>query len=211
MNQRVRAWLLAFGVLGLAAAAASLYVHFRMVTDPSYSSFCSISQTLNCGAAYRSRFGSVLGVPVALGGVIWFALALLVMLGVDSESTREDAAAPGYLFVLAAPALGVVLYFAYVSAVILKVVCILCEITSLAVVGIFLIAGAATGAPLSGLPRRALRDVRRLAARPVALVVLILFVAGAASAVAYFPKAVGGGQGAPPAGVSVSQRGDFER
>jgi protein-disulfide isomerase/uncharacterized membrane protein len=210
MNQRVRAWLLACGWLGLAASAASLYVHYRMGQDPSYTSFCSISQTINCGAAYLSSFGSVLGVPIALGGVIWFTLALLVTSGLDSASAREGTAAPAYLFVLAAPALGVVLFYAYVSVVMLKVVCILCEITSVAVAGIFLISGAAAGTPLSALPRRALGDLRRLVARPMAVTVLMLFIAGAASAVAFFPKTPGEAEAAPPVALSNQQATSFE-
>ncbi len=124
------------------------------------------------------------------------------------HTIQEGSRTPGDLFVPAAPAVGVVLFFAYVSVVVLRVVCILWEITSLAVVGVFLISGAATSTPLSALPRRALGDLRRLIARPVALTVVMLFVAGAASAVAFFPMPAG--EAAPPV-LSMSQTLDFEQ
>ena len=57
---------------------ASTYVHVRMLADPGYASFCDINADMSCTQVYESRYGSVFGVPVALGGVIWFAGVLLL-------------------------------------------------------------------------------------------------------------------------------------
>src|SRR6058998_3646306 len=99
MKQKARAWLLVFVVLGLGASVASLYVHDRMLRNPAYSSFCNFKQIFNCEIAYHSPFGAFHGVPVALLGVIWFTLALMLLLA-DAKRGAEGSAAVAYLFVL---------------------------------------------------------------------------------------------------------------
>jgi uncharacterized membrane protein/protein-disulfide isomerase len=190
MKQQTRIWLFIFVLLGLGASLTSFYVQYRMLGDPTYSSFCNFSQALNCETAYRSRFGTFQGVPVALGGVIWFTLALLLTIAVHPKGGAAESGAAAYLFLMSIPAVSVVLFLAYASILILNAVCILCVVTYLAVLGVFLISGATADAPLAGLPQQAVRDARALAARPFALGVAIVFLAGAASAVAFFPRAV---------------------
>ena len=99
MTSRTRTLLVAFALLGLGAASASAYVHYRLVTDPSYSSACDISATVSCTQAYLSRYGSFWGVPVALGGILYFALVLLLSAlgGRRNDAERENIA--GYIFV----------------------------------------------------------------------------------------------------------------
>jgi uncharacterized membrane protein/protein-disulfide isomerase len=191
MKQHTRVWLFVFVLLGLGASLTSLYDHYRLVRDPAYSSFCDFNQTFNCEVVYQSRFGTFHGVPVALGGVIWFTLALLLTLAIDTKSGAAESGAAAYLLLISIPAVSVVLFLAYASMFVLKAVSIFCVLTALAVLGVFLISGASTNAPLTGLPRQAARDVRALAARPFALGMAILILAGVASAVAFFPRAVG--------------------
>src|SRR5512134_1639432 len=110
MTGRSRGLILAFALLGLGAASYSSYVHFQLLTVPGYASVCDIGSTLNCSQAYLSRYGSFQGVPVALGGVFFFA-AVLVLAGVGgrrASSARENA--PGYIFVLSTVGLAFVLY-----------------------------------------------------------------------------------------------------
>jgi protein-disulfide isomerase len=66
---------------------------------------------------------------------------------------------------------------------------------------------------MSSLPRRVLRDVRVLVTTPVALFVALVFVAGAASAVEFFPTDAAGQQAAqaPQPALSQDQRSEFER
>jgi protein-disulfide isomerase len=84
-----------------------------------------------------------------------------------------------------------------------------------AVIGIFLISGARTSFPMTSLPRRAARDLQALAASPVALLVAVLFVATAASALAFFPReehAASAGEAAAAAPQATQdQRSEFER
>ena len=86
MTARSRILLLAFSALGVAASASSTFVHYRLLTDPTYASFCDISASVNCTQAYTSQYGSFLGVPVAPVGLLYF-LFVLLMAGVAGRTT----------------------------------------------------------------------------------------------------------------------------
>lgn len=177
-----------FALLGLAASLTSLLVHYRLLSNPSYTSFCDVNATVSCTQAYLSRYGSFMGVPVALFGAIFFGF-VLVCGGVElfGPAVLKDSF-PAYLFLLSTIGLAIVLYLGYAAFFVLKAVCLLCLLTYAAVIGLFIVSGIATSLPMTTLPRRFLSDLRALVARPVALLVLVLFLVGAASAVAFFPK-----------------------
>ena len=73
---------------------------------------------------------------------------------------------PGYLFALSTAGLAVVLYLGYISIAVLKVYCVLCLTSDAAVVGLFLVSGAATSFPMTTLPRRAFHDLRAWISSP---------------------------------------------
>lgn len=215
MTSRTRNLLLGFAALGLAASGASAYVHHRLLTDPAYLSACDISSTVSCSQAYLSRYGSFWGVPVAIGGILYFALAFLLTAVGERPASKVRENIPGYLFGLSTIALAFVLYLAWASFVQLKAVCILCATTYVAVIAIFIISGSATKFPMRTLPRRAARDAGMLAKSPVALLIAVLFIAGAATLVSIFPReqAVEAAAVAPPQfpPLTDQQRADFER
>jgi uncharacterized membrane protein/protein-disulfide isomerase len=189
---------------------AAAYVHYHLIFDPRYTSFCDINTTVNCTQVYLSRYSTVAGVPVAIFGVIWFAGVLLLLLAgsVGPQVLRESV--PGYLFALSTAGLSVVLYLGYISIVVLKAYCVLCLTTDAAVVGLFLVSGAATSFPMTTLPRRAVTDVRAWISSPIAVAVTLLFFGGAASVLAFFPR-----EGAAPenANQAATQNAssEFER
>ncbi len=206
-------WMLA--LVGLAASLTSLYVHYQLLAQPGYASFCDISETVNCQHAYLSRYGSVRGVPVALFGVVWFvAVIALAWLGeVAPQSVRESV--PAYLFAASTIGLAVVLYMAYAAFFVLKAVCVLCLTTYIAVIGLFIVSGLSRSMPpMTTLPRRFVSDLRALASRPAILSVVIVLLAGAVSAVAFFPSEASlresaARQAARPA--TADQRSEFDR
>jgi uncharacterized membrane protein/protein-disulfide isomerase len=179
-------WLVAFAVLGLLASSASTYVHFQILNDPTYASFCDVSATVSCTEAYSSRYGSVAGVPVAVLGAIFFAF-VIGLIALCSSSPAAAGNLPGYVFAASTIGLAVVLYLAYASFVILKAVCVLCAGTYVAVIGLFLLSGSATRYPMTSLPLRALNDLRLLFRTPSAVVAAVAFVIAAGSAVMWFP------------------------
>jgi uncharacterized membrane protein/protein-disulfide isomerase len=78
MKKYARPLIVLLAAVALAASVASLYVHYRLLTDPTYTSFCDVSETVSCEAVITSRFGYVFGIPVAVGGAIWSALVLIL-------------------------------------------------------------------------------------------------------------------------------------
>ena len=188
MSSRSRRLLLAFALLGLVASSVSSYVHYNLLTKPAYSSFCDVNATVSCTEAYTSQYGSFMGVPVAIGGVVFFALVLVLagMAGRPESSARETA--PAYIFVLSTVGLAFAMYLAWASYVVLKVFCILCALTYVSVIAIFIISGGATTFSMTTLPRRASRDIRTLITSPLALLVALFVIAGSAAAILLFPR-----------------------
>ena len=180
-------WLAAFALLGLAFASASTWVHYRILNDPLYSSFCDVNATFSCTEAYTSRFGAFAGVPVALLGLLFFAM-VLGLIALSSRSKEASANLSGYVFALSTIGLAAVLYLAYSSYFILHVVCLLCVGTYVAVIGLFLLSGATTRYPMTTLPSRLVRDLRLLISNPGALAATVMFVVVAGVAIAMFPE-----------------------
>jgi uncharacterized membrane protein/protein-disulfide isomerase len=189
MTKYARPLILALAVLALGASIAALYVHYRIIKDPTYTSFCDINETVSCEAVLESPYATVRGVPVAAGGVIWSTLVLLIALtGLRRDKPDAYAAAAGYIFVLGTVGLSAVLYLGYASFFVIGKMCPLCMTMYVSVIGIFLISGGVSMA-LSALPARLLRDLRSVATSPTAAVLAILFIVGSVSLVAFFPRA----------------------
>ena len=213
MSRRAALFALLCAIVGLAASVAAASTHYHMLHDPTYRSFCDVSERISCTQVYASRYSMFYGVPVAIFGAIWFAVAVLLSLGglAARDSVRESI--PGYLFVLSTLALSAVLYLGYASLFLIKAVCLLCLTTYAAVIGLFLVSGAAGSIPMTTLPRRAARDLRVLAASPLAIALVVLFFAGAATTVAFFPResVLLTGELAPPSPPSQDQGSEFQR
>lgn len=210
-------WFAALGLIGLAFASASTWVHYKILNDPTYASFCDVSSTLNCTEAYTSRFGAFGGVPVALFGLLFFA-GMLALIALCSPSPTASRNLPGYVFLASTIGLAAVLYLAYASYFILHVVCLLCAGTYLAVIGLFLLSGSATKYPMTSLPMRMIDDLKLLVRTPGALAAAVVFIAAAAVAVSVFPEqavsAEAGtsetAQAQPVAPVTTEQMKSFE-
>ena len=193
----------------------SAYVHHRLLFDPRYASFCDINSTVSCSEVLLSRYSTAYGVPVSIFGAIWFAGAL-VLIGASvlgRDALRENV--PGYLFALSTAGLAVVLYLAYISFAVLKVYCPLCLTADAAVVGLFILSGAATSFPMTTLPRRFLNDLKASVTSPAAIAVMVLFVAAAGSAVVLFAREGAAAQDATATAAaqaaSADRRSEFER
>jgi len=210
MSSTARKLLVAFSLLGLGASAAATYVHYNLIQNPDYSSFCDFNATVTCKAAYLSRYGSVGGVPVAVGGLLFFTWVLLMLWAARGKSAVKDSA-PAYVFAGSTLALAVVLYLAYASFFILKEVCPLCVATYVAVIGVFVISGGASSVSMSSLPSRFLRDMRVLVATPLALVVALLFIAGASWGMTVFPRESDRPQARPVPTLTADQQTELAK
>jgi protein-disulfide isomerase/uncharacterized membrane protein len=202
-------------LVGLGAAGTAAYIHYRMFADPTYTSFCDVSATMNCTQVYASRFGTFQGISVSVFGAIFFGFATLLAIAGMSATPAVRESVPGYLFASSTLGLAVILYLGYASFVILKLVCVLCLITYAAVIGLFLISGAATSLPMLSLPRRAMQDLRVLVTSPLAIALAVLWLGGAATTLAFFPREVTSvataAAGTPVTAATQDQRSELDR
>ena len=88
MKQHARAIILVLAVVGLVASAASLYVHYRSLMDPGYTSFCDVNATFNCTDAYTSRFGAFAG--AVLGAIAGAAYRAAHSAGTNDAGTSTQ-------------------------------------------------------------------------------------------------------------------------
>jgi uncharacterized membrane protein/protein-disulfide isomerase len=209
MKTHARTLIVAFGLLALGASVASLYVHYQILADPSYTSFCDISETVSCEAVMTSQYGSIYGVPVAVGGAVWSGLVLLLgLVGMQSTRSMSQSAPPsksaprlasqaasqsddagrvaGYIFLLATVGLAGALYLGYASLFILRQMCPLCVTMYVAVIGLFVVSGG-VASELTAIPARLGRDLRAIMASPLAATLAGAWVVASVSLVAFFP------------------------
>src|SRR5688572_24298175 len=188
MKTHARTLIIILAALGLGASVAALYVHYQMLADPTYTSFCDINETVSCEAVLTSQYGSVLGVPVAAGGAIWSALILLLgVFGMTPPRSERAEAVAGYIFILSTLGLVGVLYLGYASFFILRQMCPLCMTMYVSVIGLFVVSGAAASG-LAALPARIGRDIRTAVTSPIAATLAIIWLAASVALVAFFPR-----------------------
>lgn len=120
MNSAARRLLLIIAILaaaGIGVSSVSLAHHY----GTSKSSFCDLSETVNCDIVNRSEYSTLLGIPVALIGILGYA-ALFVL----ATWYRRGAETPRLLFWGAMIGLGFALYLTYIEGFVLSTWCILC-------------------------------------------------------------------------------------
>jgi uncharacterized membrane protein len=188
MTARVRYALVALSALGLIASSAALYVHYRLLTEPNYTSFCDVSETISCQQVFQSEYGTVGGVPVAAGGAIWSALVLMLSIwGMRKPNSDEASRAAGYVFLLSTIGLAAVFYFAYASFFVLRQACPLCLTMYVSVIGIFLLSAAAAG-PLRALQAGWQGDIGALKRSPAGVAMVVVWLLASAGLVLAFPR-----------------------
>jgi uncharacterized membrane protein len=109
---------------GVMVSSFSLCHHF----SKSKTSFCNIGESFNCDLVNRSTYSTVLGVPVALIGILGYLLILAL-----ATVYRDKAETPAMLLVVSAAGMGFALYLTYIEGHVLGVWCILC-VTSLSLI-----------------------------------------------------------------------------
>lgn len=116
-SNRLMSAIAALALCGIAVSSVSLQHHFAT----SKTAYCDVGEAFNCDIVNRSTYSTVLGVPVALIGMLGYG----ALVGLASVyRARRDT--PATLFGGAAAGLAFALYLTYVEARILGVWCILC-------------------------------------------------------------------------------------
>src|SRR5215472_6685260 len=104
-------------VAGVIVSSVSLYHHF----GTSKTSFCTFGESLNCDLVNRSSYSTVLGVPVALIGILGYLLIVAL-----ATVYREKAETPALLLIASGGGLAFALYLTYIEKFVLQVWCVLC-------------------------------------------------------------------------------------
>ena len=118
---------------GILVSSVALHNHYAK----SKSSFCDFGESFNCDVVNRSQYSVVVGIPVALIGILGYA----ALFGL-STFYRKNEEAPAFLLTAALPGLAFALYLTYVEGFILSAWCILC-LSSLAFISTITLLSAA--------------------------------------------------------------------
>lgn len=110
-------WLRVLSVAGVLTSAYALIVRQKVLSSPSYSPVCDISDRISCSRAFGSEYSSTMGIPNPLAGVIYYS-------GLAVASVLDILTA--YLFYLTLPALVFTFYLAYISYFKQRNFCLVC-------------------------------------------------------------------------------------
>lgn len=179
--------------VALLLSAAGLVVSLVLVrlhgqAHAGISSFCAISETVNCDKVALSPFSVAFRLPVAVWGALGYGLALALS-GWGLTARRLHARWPAGLLVLfGATAVAVSVALALISELLIGAWCILCMVSwaiSLAMLVTALVAARGPG------PAAAVRaDLEALAAMPRRTsAAIVVGLAGLALLVTWYPRA----------------------
>ena len=130
--QRLFSLVAILAVGGIVVSSVSLKHHYAT----SKTEFCDIGNTFNCDIVNRSEYSEILGIPVALIGMVGYAAVLGL-----ATVYRERRETPSLLVAGASAGLAFALYLSYIEGRVLGVWCILC-LSSLALIsGIAVVSG----------------------------------------------------------------------
>lgn len=127
VSSRARRICLAIALLaaaGIAVSSVSLYHH----SGKDKTSYCDLGESFNCDIVNRSTYSVVLGVPVALIGILGY-LSLLAL----ATLYRSKAETPAMLLIASLAGLGFAFYLTYIEGFVLATWCVLC-LSSLAMI-----------------------------------------------------------------------------
>ena len=135
MNPRLQRFFSLVAILavgGIVVSSVSLKHHYAT----SKTEFCDIGNTFNCDIVNRSEYSEILGMPVALIGMVGYA----AILGLATVY-RERRETPSLIVAGASAGLAFALYLTYIEGRVLGVWCIMC-LSSLALIsGIAVVSG----------------------------------------------------------------------
>jgi vitamin-K-epoxide reductase (warfarin-sensitive) len=111
-------------VIGVVVSSVSLQHHYAK----SKTAYCDFGTTFNCDIVNRSDYSEILGIPVALVGMIGYGLVVGL-----ATMYRQRRDTPALIFAGSAAGWCFALYLTYIEARVLAVWCVLC-LSSLAVI-----------------------------------------------------------------------------
>ena len=189
--------------VALAVSAAGVVISLLLVrvhaqAHAGITSFCSISEAVNCDRVATSRYAVLLGIPIAAWGVAGYTVAAtLAAWGLRRE--EGSAGWAGLLFVVAAFAVAVSVVLAVISEVAVGALCLLCAGSWLLTAA--LLESARRGCAGTGVRSAVQHGLGLLRARPRrSAAVALVVAAGVVVAGVAYPRYWERPQRAPPPG-----------
>lgn len=121
-------------VFSLLGIADSWYLTQHALTDTALSCGISTGALSGCNTVAQSAYSHVFGIPLAVYGLVFYALAFLVTL---SLYARESSRRSQTLFILAIIGFLLSVYFEAIQIFVIKALCIYCFGSFVLSVGIF--------------------------------------------------------------------------
>lgn len=118
MKQLIVYFLFILSILGIFDAGYLAYEHFQNVIPP-----CTVGSYSDCGKVLNSSYATVSGVPLAVIGVVQYAIVLLLIFAVLATKKRSFM----YLLLIQTK-IGFLgsLYFVYLQLFVLHAICLYC-------------------------------------------------------------------------------------
>jgi vitamin-K-epoxide reductase (warfarin-sensitive) len=116
-QRRLMSAIALIAVAGAIVSSVSLYHHYHT----SKTAFCNFGASFNCDLVNRSPYSIVLGVPVALIGILGYLLILSL-----ATIYRDKAETPFMLLIASVGGLCFALYLTYIEKFVLAAWCVLC-------------------------------------------------------------------------------------
>ena len=133
-------------LVGTGVMAYLTYIHY----ESAERYFCDISGDISCSEVAQSAYSEVLGIPVAILGIGYFALVfLLVLLNKKREIFQ-------FIFLLTLFVLIPSLYLSWVEFFTIKVFCVLCEASKVLMIAALAISLVATKQKTSVIFRKSI-------------------------------------------------------
>jgi len=131
-------WLLAASALaGVLLATVSTWVHHQVTSSSgSFTSFCNVSDSINCDTVVTSRYGTLLRIPVSVWALGYYVILFVLAIRAAGPPApgRDRARADAFAWAVAGTVFSA--YLATISAVVLKTLCLLCA-------GLYVVSAAA--------------------------------------------------------------------
>jgi uncharacterized membrane protein len=150
VQRRTPMWVLTSSLaLSLAAVGISSYLTYTHYADPAALA-CPDTGVINCTLVTTSSWSVVLGVPVAVLGLVW-ALAMAAL--TTPWAWRADAAwVDGTRLALAAAGAAMVVYLIYVELFRVGAICLWCTAIHVIAVSLFGVVLAARAGAMARVP-----------------------------------------------------------
>lgn len=176
---------LALSLAGLTVSALLARLHAQ--AHGGAASFCALSETVSCDRVALSRFSIQLGLPIAVWGVLGYALMVGLAASGVARRRPESTSPAGLLLLVSAAAAFASVTLAVVSKVAIGAWCPLCVVSWLISFGLLAAAWrACRGSGAGGAIREDLAAVRARPFRAGAVVLLLL--GGVALTSAAYPR-----------------------